>query len=471
MIISTKNLIFSILILFVLLIGISTVSAENMDSDIVAISEDISDEITTVYDDTSYQNQEVSDEEVGIRGYEINNLNSDDSNSFADLTQSVNEASTNDLSNLEISSYNDGLSYANEEVETLLDRELVSREFENYNWYVKNGVLYGKTTYYDEYEETYSYAQYDEYGDIIYSDIYYLTSGENSYKIEKYGTIKPKIKKTKFKYGEGVSIFSGIKHFRFLKAKVKYQYDKKHYKTITLETGWSGWWEFPTTKFKTLGKHKIIVYAYGKKLTKTIYLKRGKYKIDASSATVKKGKNKYIEIEVMDKYLNSIKNKKIKVKVAGKTYKLKTDKWGIAKFNTKSLSLGKHKVKISVAGNKFYKSASKKITINVKKYIPHTTVYKHYNDGYYLSGYHERYNYDNDMEYQAWLGSEWGGYGQVSVEVSGRNNVKIDSVRLVFKSNGKTYTKKLTVYDNYCVYVYIPRSATYVKTTIKWHYK
>ena len=73
-----------------------------------------------------------------------------------------------------------------------------------------------------------------------------------------------------------------------------------------------------------MGKHKIIVSAYGKKLTKTIYIKKGKYRISASGATVKKGKSKYIEIEIMDNSYNSIKNKKVTVKVSGKTYKLKT---------------------------------------------------------------------------------------------------------------------------------------------------
>ncbi len=354
---------------------------------------------------------------------------------------------------------------------TLIKKELVSREYVGYNWYVKKGVLYGKTTYYDEYKETLNHTIYNKYGDITYTELYSNTYGEDTYKIVKYGTIKPKLNAKKVKYGNSVSIFSGVKHFRNLKAKIKYQYDKKHYKTITVKTGFNGCWEIPTSKFKTLGKHKIIVSAYGKKLIKTIYIKKGKYRISASGATVKKGKSKYIEIEVMDNSYNSIKNKKVTVKVLGKTYKLKTNKWGIAKFNTKKLSLGNHKVKISVAGNKFYKSSSKKITIKVKKYIPRKTVYELYADGYYLSGYHEKYNYDNDMEFQAWLGSEWGNYGQISVEVSGRDDVKMDSVVLVFKSKGKYYTKKLSIYDNYCGYIYIPRTATYVKTTIKWHYK
>ena len=354
---------------------------------------------------------------------------------------------------------------------TLIKKELVSREYVEYNWYVKNGVLYGKTSYYDVYKETFNHTIYDMYGDIFYTELYSNTYGGDSNKIVKYGTIKPKLKTKKIKYGGSVSIFSGVSNFRNLKAKIKYQYDKKHYKTITMKTGWNGCWEIPTSKFKTLGKHKIIVYAYGKKLTKTIYIKKGKYRISASGATVKKGKSKNIEIEVMDNSYNSIKNKKITVTVAGKTYILKTNKWGIAKFNTKKLNLGTHKAKIKVAGNKFYKSSSKKITIKVKKYIPHKTVYELYEDGNYLSGYHEKYNYDNDMEFQAWLGSEWGNYGQVSVEISGRDDVKLDSVVLVFKSKGKNYTKKLSIYKNYCGYIYIPRTATYVKTTIKWHYK
>lgn len=84
MIISSKKLIFLILILFVFLIGVGVVSAENMDSDTVSISDEIDDEITTVYDDTSYQNQEFSDVGNLGSGNDKTNLSSDGSKSFFD---------------------------------------------------------------------------------------------------------------------------------------------------------------------------------------------------------------------------------------------------------------------------------------------------------------------------------------------------------------------------------------------------
>ena len=50
-----------------------------------------------------------------------------------------------------------------------------------------------------------------------------------------------------------------------------------------------------------------------------------------------------------------------------KTYKVKTNKNGIAGFSTKSLSKSKHKVVVSVKSNKFYKSAKAKGSVKISK--------------------------------------------------------------------------------------------------------
>lgn len=257
-------------------------------------------------------------------------------------------------------------------------------------------------------------------------------------------------------------------------------YTGKKYKTYYLE-GSSGTSLFSANKV-SLGKHKVIVSIYknknvnAKTLTTYITLKKASYKITASPITVKYKNKKYLAVKVQNKYsLNPIKNKKITVNVyTGKKYKkynLKTNSKGIAYLPTRKLSLGTHKVKINIAKNKYYNSASKKTYVYVKKYIPQTTTYTHRTSYGYLDGYYEDYDIDTDIHYQNWLGSEYSDpYGMVDVEIE-NNKIKLDSVTVTYKCNGKFYTKKVSVYGNFGTYTYIPKYITYLKTTIKWHYK
>lgn len=89
----------------------------------------------------------------------------------------------------------------------------------------------------------------------------------------------------------------------------------------------------------------------------------------ASSVSAKYKKSKYLKISVKDKHHNTaLKNIKVKVKVftgkKSKTYTVKTNKKGVAKFNTKSISRGAHNVVIS-SGNSNYKISAKS-TITIK---------------------------------------------------------------------------------------------------------
>ena len=59
---------------------------------------------------------------------------------------------------------------------------------------------------------------------------------------------------------------------------------------------------------------------------------------------------------------------RVTLKVKGKTYKAKTNSKGKAIFKIKNLKKkGKFKAVIKFAGNKYYKKASKKVRITVKK--------------------------------------------------------------------------------------------------------
>ena len=171
-----------------------------------------------------------------------------------------------------------------------------------------------------------------------------------------------------YKSDRNIKISSGLEN-RGAFAVIKYQYDKKHYKTFEAYSE-NGLWYIPVKNFTTSGKHKIIVNCEGKKLKKTITIKKRKATIKAKSKKVKYHKSRYLKIKVKDKYNKKpLKNKRVIVKVSGHTYKLKTDKKGIAKFNTKRLSSGKHKVKITVKTPN-YKKATKKVYVTVKKPKP-----------------------------------------------------------------------------------------------------
>ena len=101
----------------------------------------------------------------------------------------------------------------------------------------------------------------------------------------------------------------------------------------------------------------------------TVKVIKAKTTVKAPKVTVKAKKSKYFKVTVKSKVTKKAVNKlKIKVKVYTgkkyKVYKLKTNKKGVAKLNTKKLKKGKHKVVITSL-NKNY-SISKKSLITIK---------------------------------------------------------------------------------------------------------
>ena len=122
-----------------------------------------------------------------------------------------------------------------------------------------------------------------------------------------------------------------------------------------------------------VGNYKIEITSYEDSDVMNRFEKSAKLKINKAPTKVKapKVKNKFkkskyfkVTVKAYNKPVNKIK---VKVKVytgkKSKTYKIKTNKKGVAKLNTKKLAKGKHKVVIS-SGNGNYKiSAKSKITI------------------------------------------------------------------------------------------------------------
>lgn len=103
-------------------------------------------------------------------------------------------------------------------------------------------------------------------------------------------------------------------------------------------------------------------------------VKKIKTKVNAPQVALKYKKNSYFKIEVEDRYDDDIKidNVKVKIKVftgsKSKVYYSKTNSYGIAKFNTKNLKIGAHKVVITSADEKYSIGKTSKIFIG-KKYI------------------------------------------------------------------------------------------------------
>ena len=101
------------------------------------------------------------------------------------------------------------------------------------------------------------------------------------------------------------------------------------------------------------GKYDVVsaVYCYddnGKK-TDDFWFTKNKIKIKSTISAFLlsksiKDKNKKFSIKFLDCDGKMLKHKKIKLKVKGKVYKIKTNSKGIAKFKINSLKIGKHKI-------------------------------------------------------------------------------------------------------------------------------
>lgn len=91
-------------------------------------------------------------------------------------------------------------------------------------------------------------------------------------------------------------------------------------------------------------------------------------KLTAKAKTFKfEDKTKKYTVTLKDNNGNVLKNKKISLKVNGKTYSANTNSKGVATFKlTKLTKKGKFNAVISYAGDKYYNKATKKVKITVK---------------------------------------------------------------------------------------------------------
>ena len=145
----------------------------------------------------------------------------------------------------------------------------------------------------------------------------------------------------------------------------------KKYKTYEAVTKSNGIATFKTPAKLAAGKHKVEITTKdlaNKKVT--VKVNKAKTTVSAPKVTNKFRKSKYFKVTVKNKATKKlVSNVKVKVKVyTAKNYitkTIKTNSKGIAKLNTKSLKIGKHKVVIS-SGNSNYKISAKS-TIIIKK--------------------------------------------------------------------------------------------------------
>ena len=126
-----------------------------------------------------------------------------------------------------------------------------------------------------------------------------------------------------------------------------------------------------------VGVHKVDIYDQkGLKATSTINIVKTKFNVLTHSGVVSYKKSTYLEIKIVDNYNYPIKNFRFKIKVyTGSKYKVynrQTDSKGIAKFNTKKLSLGFHNVVVTVNNKKYY--FNKNVKIHVCKNAPSTRI-------------------------------------------------------------------------------------------------
>ena len=145
-------------------------------------------------------------------------------------------------------------------------------------------------------------------------------------------------------------------------------------KTTTSKTNSLGVINYKLSATKTGTKKITIKFAgdnnyVGSSKTATIKLTKESTKLTASKKTFKaKKKTKKYTVTLKDSNKKAIKKVKVTLKIKGKTYKAKTNSKGKAVFKIKKLTKkGKYTAKVKFAGNTYYKAASKKVKITVKK--------------------------------------------------------------------------------------------------------
>ena len=190
-------------------------------------------------------------------------------------------------------------------------------------------------------------------------------------------TVTPKALSTTYDSGKAFTItvvdankkpVSGLK----LTLKVFTGKTSKNYYATTNSKGVAS---FAGASKLAIGTHKVEITSSNKnyvvkKTTSTIKVSKAKTTVKAPKVTVKAKKSKFFKVTVKNQATKkAVSNLKIALKIYTgkkyKTYTVKTNSKGVAQFNTKSLSIGSHRVVVSSGDNKYTVSA--KSTITVKK--------------------------------------------------------------------------------------------------------
>lgn len=246
-----------------------------------------------------------------------------------------------------------------------------------------------------------------------------------------------------------------IKNFRF-KIKV---YTGKKYKLYTRQTDSKGIAKFNTRKL-SLGVHKIVVtvnnknYCFDKSVKIHVVKHAPSTKVRANAVTVKYKKESYFNVKVLSNLNKAVSNIKLKVITKShnnhKTYNIKTGEDGIAKLNTKTLSVGTHRITIksNAAKHKFVKQ-SKIIVKKSKSEAPILKDLKYYqkNGAYYAEiSWHSEKN----VKYQI-LKKQNNKFSVVGTKVANSNKCsfreKVDGIKNALYTVREVHGKSYGPYD------------------------
>ena len=214
---------------------------------------------------------------------------------------------------------------------------------------------------------TYTYPSYTAYSVSVYdTTINYGSSGTISM------SISPASSNYNYKYDYYLKVYDSNNN---LKINQEYYSTSSAYsKTYSLGSNQLSAGTY-TIKIVNYADNNVMDTAKLTVKSPTVKTSKIATKVSAPKVTAKKGESKAFKITIKNKANNkAVKNVKISVKVGSKTYTLKTKSNGVASLNTKSLSVGTHKVIIKSKNSKYKISA--KSTIVIKKAAKTTSNYK-----------------------------------------------------------------------------------------------
>lgn len=153
-------------------------------------------------------------------------------------------------------------------------------------------------------------------------------------------------------------------------------YTGKKSKKISIKTNSKGIAKYSASTL-SVGKHKVNVKLKGTKIKyneKRTYIRISKatLTVSAPKTTNYLKENEKFKVTVKNKESKKVmKNINVKIKVFTgkkfKTYSLKTNKYGIVSFNTKSLGKGTHKVIVNIKSSAKVNPATRKSSIKIVK--------------------------------------------------------------------------------------------------------